>query len=70
MEDLDSNIVLEMLWDDRAMRPRLARRKKNEAVEKHQQKLELEEMADHLKDVLMTRLFDMLNKETIITHGQ
>ena len=24
-------------------------------------------MADHLKDVLMTRLFDMLNKETIIT---
>ena len=67
MEDLDSNIVLEMLWDDRAMRPRLARRKKNEAVEKHQRKLELEEMADHLKDVLMTRLFDMLNKETIIT---
>ena len=52
---------------DRAMRLRLARRKKCEAVEKHRRKWELEELADHLKGVLMTRLFDMLNKETNIT---
>ena len=52
---------------DRAMRLRLARRKKYEAVEKYQRKWELAEMADHLKDVLMNRLFEMLNKETNIT---
>ena len=51
---------------DRAMRLRLAKRKKAEAVEKHRRKQELEEMADHLKSVLVTRLFDMLDEETLI----
>ena len=50
---------------DRAMRLRLAKRKKAEAVEKHRRKQELEEMADHLKSVLVTRLFDMLDEETL-----
>ena len=52
---------------DRAMRIRLARRKTCEALEKYKRKGELADMADHLKDVLMKRLFEMLNKETNIT---
>ena len=52
---------------DRAIRLRLARRKKSEAIERHNRMLELEDMSDHLKDVLMTRLFDMLDEETTIT---
>ena len=49
------------------MRLRLAKRKKNEALERHWRRLELEEMAGHLEDMLMTRLFEMLDMETTIT---
>ena len=51
---------------DRAKRIRMARGKKCEALEQYKRKYELEDMADHLKDVLVTRLFDMLSKETNI----
>ena len=52
---------------DRAVRLRLAKSKKSEAMERHTKRLELEEMADHLKGVLITRLFNMLDEETTIT---
>ena len=52
---------------DRAVRLRLAKSKKSEAMERHTRRLELEEMADHLKGVLITRLFNMLDEATIIT---
>ena len=55
---------------DRAMRLRLARRKKYEAVEKYKRKWELADMADHLKDVLMTSLFDLLNKRHTLHPGK
>ena len=48
------------------MRLRLAKRKKNEVLEKLWKRLELDEMADHLEAMLMTRLFEMLDRETSI----
>ena len=65
---LDSPKQLEMLNNkrDRAMRLRLAKRKKNEVLEKLWKRLELDEMADHLEAMLMTRLFEMLDRETSI----
>ena len=56
---------------DRAMRIRMVRRKKCEALEQYKRKYELEDMADHLNDVLVTRLFAVLSKgnHLLMTEG-
>ena len=49
------------------MRLSLAKRKKKEVLEKFWRRLELDEMADHLGDMLMTRLFERLDRKISIT---
>ena len=45
----------------------MTKRKKSETLERHLRRLELEGMAGQLEDMLMTRMFEMLDEETTIT---